>query len=143
MDEKLSQIFKNIHEIEPPSHLKGAILGSIKLRKKRAFEIKSIFYYSGFYLSAITAVYTVLFFGKSFLSSEFLSILTLLFSDATTIARNWQVFFYSLLETLPIFNIAAILVSIFALLFLFRLFSKFNAKKNGREFHISQYAQAN
>lgn len=114
----LNSIFKIISEIEPSIGLENRILEKIALRNKLAMRRKLAFIHAGFVASTGIFVWAIFTLGKAIHQSTFWDLATLLFSDTELIIRNWSSFTYSLLETLPIFGIIAILFPIFALFIL-------------------------
>ncbi|PIP26617.1 MAG: hypothetical protein CO140_03985 [Candidatus Moranbacteria bacterium CG_4_9_14_3_um_filter_40_7] len=126
MNQKLSQIFKNIAEIEPTAGLEVLIAQKIGFQKERALKRKLIFSYAGLAGSGLAAFGAVFSFGGTILQSEFWNLATLLFSDWLVVMGNWQDFLYSLLETFPVVSAIAILIPIFT------LFLSLNAYLNNR-----------
>jgi len=57
-----------------------------------------------------------LFFGQAFLQSEFWTMLSLVFSDIAIVAKNWDTFSMSLLETFPVAHAAILLIPVFLVL---------------------------
>jgi hypothetical protein len=115
MNYKLSQIFKNIPEIEPHSHLEALIMQKIGLQRERQLKRKLIFSYAGLISSGLAILGTIFSFGSAVWQSEFWNLATLIFSDLRVVASNWQDFSYSLLETFPVVNTIVILIPIFLL----------------------------
>jgi hypothetical protein len=114
----LHTIFKKISDIEPSVGLEKRILKGIALRNKLALRRKLAFIYAGLTASTGAFVWTIFTLGKALLQSEFWTLAKLIFSDTGLVLQNWGDFAYSLLETLPIFGIIAILIPIFALFML-------------------------
>lgn len=133
MSKKIHQLFKNISEINPPEKLAGLILARIEKIRKQRFWAKIATSALGAFASVSTTVYLFTIFEKSLLSSEFWSILSLAFSDASVIAVHYQEFLFSLLETLPAMTFAIMLIPIFTLLvsiyYTVEIFNKFNKSK--------------
>lgn len=115
MSKKLSQIFKEIGGVEPGEGLKVLILKRIELEKDRKMKRKLFLSYAGFLSSVFGTSYALLVFGRSFLQSEFWSMVSLVFSDLLVVVGNWKTFAYSLLETFPVMNMIAILIPLLAL----------------------------
>jgi hypothetical protein len=120
----LHTIFEKISEIEPSVGLENQILKKISLRNKLALRRKLAFIYTGFTASAGFFVWAIFTLGKAVLQSDFWNLAKLLFSDTGLVLRNWVDFSYSLLETLPIFGIVAILIPVFALFMLVSAYFK-------------------
>lgn len=64
----------------------------------------------------MSALLAGIFFGQAFLQSEFWAMLSLAFSDITTVAKNWDTFLMSLLETFPFVHAAILLAPVFLML---------------------------
>jgi len=133
MNEKLSQIFKGIEQIEPEARLEGLILQKIDFERDKQIKRKLFLSYAGLVVSFAAVFPAILKFGSAFLKSEFWSIFSLAFSDFMAVASNWNEYLYSLGETLPIIHIVVILVPIFGILMFFNLY--FSLKKNYRSVH--------
>ena len=116
MKQTLRQAFKNITESDPPLYLEGAILHKIEIAKEKQAKIKISLSYAGLGGSFIFLFCIVAVFGNSFLESEFWSIVSLAYYDASIVAGNWNDFVFSLLETFPVINTIAISLSIIIVL---------------------------
>jgi hypothetical protein len=114
----LHSIFKKISDIEPSCGLEKRILKRIAFQNKLALRRKLAFIYAGFAASAGAFLWAIFTLGKALLQSDFWTLAKLIFSDTGLVLQNWGDFAYSLLETLPIFGIVAILIPIFALFML-------------------------
>jgi hypothetical protein len=116
MSEKLRQIFKNLKETDLPERLEGLILAKIRRAEGKSIRRKLFLSYIGLTGSAVGAFYAIFTFGREILNSEFGNIISLAFSDLVIVAEHWREFALSLLETLPVINMAAILAPVFILL---------------------------
>jgi hypothetical protein len=114
----LRTIFKKISDIEPSEGLEKRILKRIAFQNKLALRRKLTLIYAGFTASAGAFVWAIFTLGKALLQSDFWTLAKLIFSDTGLVLQNWVDFAYSLLETLPIFGIVAILIPVFALFML-------------------------
>lgn len=74
--------------------------------------------------------YTLFVFGKSFLESDFLNLAKLVFSDTGVITSHIAEYSVSLLETLPVVEIFAMLVPAFILAMMFSYYFKFTNNNN-------------
>ena len=122
MEKKLHQAFKMIKELDPPEKLGGVILRSIRLEMNKQTRKKLILSYIGLAASIIAGIYTTVTFGTAFFKSEFWSVISLSFSDASVVMENWGDFLSSLMETFPTLTVAAILTPIFTLLLFLGLY---------------------
>jgi hypothetical protein len=74
MNEKLSQIFKGIEQIEPEARLEGLILQKIDFERDKQIKRKLFLSYAGLVVSFAAVFPAILKFGSAFLKSEFWSI---------------------------------------------------------------------
>lgn len=116
MSDKLSQLFKNIQNLELSAGLEGFILSKIEALAARRTRRNLIFSYAGLLGSVTAIVYSIAFFGNGVIESEFFSLFALAFSDLGTVLANWKDFSYSLMETFPAVYAALIAVPVFTLL---------------------------
>jgi hypothetical protein len=130
MNQKIGQIFREMSEINPPQGLGDLILQKIDLEKSK--KIQRNIYLSYFSLggSIVAMLCSVLIFGKSILSSEFWSMLSLVFSDVIIVTAHWKEFLNSLLETFPVVNLVAILVPVFTLFLSLNFYLSLSQKIN-------------
>jgi len=126
----MNRSFKKINELEPPSQLEGVILRRIGQEKSKQVKKRLILSYFGLLASTTAFFYTVPVFGNSLMKSEFWDMAHLAFSDIMIVAKNWNDFSLSLLETFPTVNIIAILLPIFTLLLSFSLYLDLDNKGN-------------
>jgi len=124
MDKNSNQKTEIFFQIEPPKHLREAVFQQIDKEKAKKLFFKKLFLIVGFTASAISSIATVAFFGKEILVSEFSSLILLGFSDIKIVGAMWQDYLLSLLETLPAFSIATILLPIFVFLILLKQYGK-------------------
>jgi hypothetical protein len=132
--------FKNtISDIEPPKELKGRILARLEDERRKSASSadrrqkrKKMLLFGGFLASGIGVFSSLAFFGHEILASDFWSFASLGFSDAGVVAANWQEYALSLLETLPVFSIIAVLAPMAVVLLLMKYYAdqKFSYKNN-------------
>lgn len=115
MNAKLSQIFKNIEEIDVPAGLNSLIMQKINQLDRPQIRRKLIFSYFSIGASVAAFLYAGLVFGREILGSDFWNMASLISTDFFTIVQHWQEFSYSLLETFPVLNLIALLIPVFAL----------------------------
>lgn len=116
MSQRLSQIFKNIPELEPASKLEGFILARIAREQNRIVREKKALAFAGLFGSALAAVYAISVLGQEIVQSDFWRIISLIGSDINIIAGSWYDYAFSLLETFPALHAALILAPVFVLL---------------------------
>jgi hypothetical protein len=117
MKNKFNQLFKSVSEVEPSVDLIGFIFARIEKEKIRKSKRQLFFSYIGLSSSVLLTVFSWIFFGQTFLQSEFWTIFSLIFSDIVIVLKNLDTFFLSLLETFPFVHAAIFLVPVFLLLF--------------------------
>lgn len=132
MDNKLSGVFKKIEELDPPKELGKTILCRIGQERAREIRVEIFLSRIGFVGSFLVLFYAASVFGKAILESEFWYLVSLVFSDLSIIAQNWQEFTYSLLETMPVINLVAVLLPIFLSLLFFNSYLTLNHEKSYR-----------
>lgn len=115
MNNRLRHLFQNLPEKEPSNRLKTVILARIERERTRSIQRKLWLSYAAIAVSLAAFLGALVTAGNALIHSEFWSLAALSFSDAMTIARDWQDFAYSLLETLPVFDLSVLIVPIVAL----------------------------
>jgi len=116
-------IITTISNIEPPKYLKGVILARLaKEQQKRQLRRKMLLI-SGFLVSGVGVITSLAYFGSQIMSSDFFSIASLGLTDWGTVAGHWQDFAESLLETLPVVSIIAVLAPVAAILLLIKYYA--------------------
>ena len=133
--DKLSQIFKNMQEIEPSRGLNNLIMQKIALERGKQIKRKIFLSYAGITGSALATFFVAVSLWDSFFQSEFWSMLSLVFSDLMIVMENWKAYAYSLAETFPVANVIAILIPIFGLLAFFSFLLSLK-NKNSRNISI-------
>lgn len=124
MEKDFNNITNGICNIEPPKHLKGLILARIAHETQKRQMRRKVLLLSGFFVAGIGIVSSLAYFGSQIMTSDFFSIASLGLTDWGTVATHWQDFAESLLETLPVVSIIAILVPITAMLFLIKYYAE-------------------
>jgi hypothetical protein len=125
MSQKLHNLFKTLKDIDPSQELEGKILNAIVLKKNFAIRKKLLIARTGLVTSLGVLAYTLFVFGKSFLESDFWNLAKLSVSDSGVIVSHAGDYTVSLLETLPVFEMFAILLPIFAVMMLLSYYFKF------------------
>jgi hypothetical protein len=130
MGQNIAKIFKNIHNFEPSAQLEVRILKAVAMEKAKILKRKLMFARSGMVASALGLAYALGVFGRAFLESDFWNLAKLVFSDTGIIVSHFGEFAFSLLETLPIVEIFAILVPIFLFFVVTSWYFKFSNNNN-------------
>jgi hypothetical protein len=126
MTQNLQKIFKKLKDIEPSRGLEGRILKAIALENSRKVARKLMYARAGLAVSFGALAYTLFVFGRAFLESDFWNLLKLTLSDSGTIAGHFADFSISLLETLPVIEIFAMLIPVFAVMLMLSYYFKFS-----------------
>ena len=127
MENKIDQAFKSIRDLNPPEKLAGAILNKIELERGAIIQRKLTLDRVGIAGSILFLLGTVSLLGQIIVESDFWKLASLAFTDLDIIARDWEGYAYSLMETLPIAYTAAILIPAF---FLFLFFGSYQSLTN-------------
>jgi len=129
MSQKLHNFFKNLKNVEPSVGLEGKILKAIALKKSLEVRKKLMFARAGLTVSFGALAYTLFVFGRAFLESDFWNIAKLAFSDSGVIASHIGEYSVSLLETLPVVEIFAMLVPVLLVTAMLSYYFKFTNNK--------------
>ena len=119
MSKKLNQLFKKISEIEPSFGLERVILARIEAENTRKLKWKLMFSRFGIVASVVAILYALFSLGGEIASSDFASMVSLMFSDLSTVAQNWNDYAFSLVETFPALTVGVILLPVFLLMISF------------------------
>lgn len=126
MTQNINNLFKNLKNIEPSRGLEGKILKAIALENNLVVRKKLMYARAGIAVSFGALVYTLFVFGRTFLQSDFWNLAKLIFSDSGVIASHISEYSASLLETLPVVEIFAMLVPVFAVMLMLSWYFKFS-----------------
>lgn len=116
MNSKIHEAFKNMERQRPTGDLAGLVMKRIDAEITKKAKRNMVFARVGMGVSVAALVYVLFTAGSAIMSSEFFDLARLVFSDATIVLQNWREYAYSLLETIPVMNIAMLLSPIFTLL---------------------------
>lgn len=127
MREDFKKLFNHLETVEPPKDLSIRLMLRYQQEQKTKILMRKL-HLSLFSLvtvaSAVFLVPTIKAFLASVSESGFLYFFSLLFSDFKIMVANWQVFGLSLLESLPVLNLAILLFVIFIFLGSLKFLSK-------------------
>lgn len=110
--------------LTPPADLLGRVVARLA-REKRINSFRRLLFFS--FSSAVSLAGIILLFrsvASSLLESGFWRFFSLLFSDFSVVMANWQNFFGSLLESLPIINLILVLALLAVFLESMKLMTK-------------------
>lgn len=141
----LNDMFKRIAPVAVPGNgLKDRILAAIALELDRRLKRERSTAYAGMVLSAAVAAAAGFGYGTDIIRSDFWSIVSLAFSDASALAEYWDSFLYSLLETFPAAAAAAFVLPAFVFLVSLGMYSRFrrDADRQSRYLGIGHHASA-
>jgi hypothetical protein len=122
MERDFNNNMNSVCDIEPPAYLRGLILARIAREEQKRQMCRKMLLWSGFFASGIGVVSSIAYFGSAIVASDFWSIASLAFSDLGTVVGHWQDYGLSLLETLPVVSIIAVLVPVAAILVLMKYY---------------------
>lgn len=129
MTQNLQKIFKKLKDIEPSRGLEGKILKAVARENSRNISQKLMFARGGLAVSFGALAYTLFVFGRAFLESDFWNLAKLSFSDSGAVATHVGDYWISLLETLPVLEIFAMLVPVLAVMLMLSYYFKFSNNK--------------
>jgi hypothetical protein len=137
------KLFSKLAIPEPPVGLAKTILLRIEKRERRVVAIKAAASAVVFAASlwVIEAGYTSLVAG--FQQSGFLAFFSLLFSDFSLIASNLPDFFFSIIESFPIFSAAIVLGGVAFAIWSMGVFINEAMLMNGRRFSFLKRSPLN
>lgn len=125
MDKNLGKIAEDFNLVEPPAGLFGRIMCRIEKEKKLITLRRRIIIFSvGLVGSAIAFIPALKLMRADLADSGFMTFFSLFFSDTKVVMTYWQNFGQSLLETLPVTGLAAVLLSIVVFLESLKLLAK-------------------
>lgn len=114
----------NMSQLKPSTELRKSIISSIgreECRRARAYLAVSTV---TFLASIAGLVFSTKFLFQAFYSSEFYNYFSLIFSDPDTILGIWQNIAISLVESLPVIAVIALLVAVWSLLASIRVMAR-------------------
>ncbi len=123
-------MFQNLAEINPPPSLKKAILKEIEIEKEKKARFGLLLLRSSLAFSGLLFLFSYSTFSQAFFSSDFWSMLKLLFSDFNVVAQYYNEFFISLLENFPTASAIAILLPVFIFFLSLSYYKEHNNKHN-------------
>ncbi len=141
----LNTIFKHIApSVLPAPGLAERILAAIASELDRRVRRERRAAYAGMALSAAVASAAGAGYGGELAQSDFWSIVSLAFSDASALAGYWDSFLYSLIETFPAAAVAAFVLPVFVFLISLGMYSRFrqDADRQSRYPGVGHHASA-
>lgn len=132
------KLFSYFNPPEPRADLFGKIINRINEEREMVSLKRRIFIFSAGLLCSIAAVIPAFRMARAgFFDSGFLSYFSLLFSDTAIVMAYWKNFSFSLLETLPVIEIAAVSAVILVFLELFKfLINDIRSYRTGKSYRI-------
>ncbi|MDD3486947.1 MAG: hypothetical protein PHF35_01040 [Candidatus Moranbacteria bacterium] len=130
MPQNIQKIFKNLKNIEPRAGLEKRVLKAISAGSVRKLKQKLLLIRAGIAVSAGFLVYTSAVFGRYFFQSNFWNLGKLAFSDTGVVMIHWKDFLFSLLESLPVAAVVALLAPVFLMMMLSSLYFKFSGNRS-------------
>jgi hypothetical protein len=106
------KLFTYLNKPRPSDELFQKIMSGIHEKSNKSVLIKKITIFSVSLIGSLSALISALILlGARFSESGFYQYISLMFSDFRIIASNWQDYAISLLQALPAFSIALVLIS--------------------------------
>lgn len=110
---RLRTLFKGIQAPPYRRSLEGDIARTVVEMKSRQERLRTVVLLSGLSVSALGMVVALFVYGEAFITAEFWSIFTLLFSDISYVFDFFGEFVVLLLETVPVVPIIMLLFPVF------------------------------
>lgn len=124
MSDNYERLFQNLERFEPSEKLRARILARIDFEKRRSARIWLAFFGAGATASLVAIIPSFQYVVREFSQSGFYRYFSLIFSDSDAVIASWREFALSLIESLPITEVAIFLAAIFAFLLFARLTAK-------------------
>ena len=125
MREDYERLFNHLQSPELPGGLLAKIIYRINEERRFLTIRRRIFLFSIGLVGSLVAFIPAFKMAKSgLIESGFTQFFSLLFSDAGIVIANWQSYSYSLLETLPVLGLMALLATVLVFLESLKLLSK-------------------
>ncbi len=117
MDQKQSQKLAEFNYFEPRAELFDLVVAKINQERSLSIAKRHVFIYGfGFILALVAVIPAFIWFKSGITNSGFMDFFSLLFSDSSFVVSYWQSFTMSLLESLPILSIIALLSVVWVIL---------------------------
>lgn len=124
MSDNYERLFQNLKRFEPSKKLRGCILARIYFKRKRSAAMRLAFSALAAVASLVAVIPSFQYAAREFSQSGFYRYFSLIFSDSGAVVASWREFALSLIETLPITEVAIFLATIFVFLISARLTAK-------------------
>lgn len=121
MRKDCERLFDGLRRADPPARLLSAIITRINIAKRRTAIIKFALCSSASFLSSLVIVVACVWAAQSFYETGFEEYVRLMVSDSALVATYWQDFILSLVESLPILEVALLLLATLSFLGFARL----------------------
>ncbi|MBI3633479.1 MAG: hypothetical protein HY226_04265 [Candidatus Vogelbacteria bacterium] len=124
------ELFNKIDQIEPSARLHQSILLRVELyQKAKVFRLK-MSYYLTIVLSAVAIIPASQLVAQSIAQSDLYQFIPLIFSDFDIVVNQWQSFALSIIESLPIVEITALLSLALLIVWAINAINKIQPKNN-------------
>jgi len=113
-----------MEEIKPPRRLFSRIIKRLGFEKQLLVIKRNLgFFVGGFVVFVFLSVFAIIGLREVLSKSSFGPFIFLVFSDPWIVFKNWHSFSFSIFESVPGFNLVALLLAIAVLLMFIRLAS--------------------
>lgn len=116
MSDNYEKLFQNLERLEPSEKLRTCILTRIDFKKKRFVAIRLMFSVLVATASLVAVIPSFQYVAREFSQSGFYRYFSLIFSDSGAVIASRREFALSLIESLPVTEVAIFLVVIFVFL---------------------------
>jgi hypothetical protein len=116
MNDDFQTLFNSLRPMEPAKGLSLAILLRIRRHEERIARFKFFFLSLLSVISGTSLFHAVSYALRGFAETGFYEYLSLLSSDGFMILPYWKEFTFTMIETVPVFEISLVLAILYALL---------------------------
>jgi hypothetical protein len=116
MDKERSNSFRVTAKLTPPRELYDKILFRVEKERVRAARIRLALFGVTSFASFIALFPALQYATRGFYQSGSYEYLSLVFSDGTALLPYWKEFFFTILESMPVFEMATVLAVVYILL---------------------------
>ncbi|MFA5831017.1 MAG: hypothetical protein WC878_04280 [Candidatus Paceibacterota bacterium] len=116
MDKDPQHPFRGIATVTPPREIYNNILFRVDRDRMRAARIRLALFGAMSFVSFIALFPALQYAARGFYQSGSYEYLSLLFSDGTALLPYWKEFFFTILESMPVFEMATALTVVYVLL---------------------------
>ncbi len=132
MKHDIFSLFHGLGDVDIPPDMEGRVRARVFSEIHREVRRTVFFARFGVFFSATAFLYSLANYGGAIFASDFWSMMTLLFSDASLVAVHWEDFVLSLFETFPVSDFVFILVPAFLFFLCLNLYARILPRRSYR-----------